>query len=133
MLCTCEVCLGDAACFGERFKAVCPPVSLICMIWFNRNTRLTCSNLTNTVLYMHFIHIHCKVKWPGQVVPGSRYKKKNSCSKVWIHIFNNSYKGIVHPKMLFQTCINVFHLLNAKESILKNVSQQTVSGPHWLL
>lgn len=46
MLCTCEVCLGDAASSGEggTFKAASPPVSLICIRWFNRNTCLTCSN-----------------------------------------------------------------------------------------
>ncbi len=28
-----------------------------------------------------------------------------------------------------QTCINLFHVLNTKEDILKNVGNQTVAGP----
>jgi len=49
-------------------------------------------------------------------------------------------KGIVEPKikfchylfteMLFQTCINLFLVLNTKEYILKNVGNQTVAGPY---
>ncbi len=31
--------------------------------------------------------------------------------------------------MLSQTCINLFHVLNTKEDILKNVGNQTVAGP----
>ncbi len=34
--------------------------------------------------------------------------------------------------MLSQTCINLFHVLNTKEDILKNMENQTVAGPHWL-
>jgi len=30
---------------------------------------------------------------------------------------------------LFQTCVNFFLLLNTKDDILKNVSNQTVDGP----
>jgi len=30
-------------------------------------------------------------------------------------------KGIVQPKMLFTTCMSIFHLLNTEEDILKNV------------
>ncbi len=49
----------------------------------------------------------------------------------------------VHPKKLklhhhllilhlFQACVSLFLLLNAKEDILKNVGNQTVDGSHWL-
>ncbi len=31
--------------------------------------------------------------------------------------------------MLSQTYINLFHVLNTKEDILKNVGNQTVAGP----
>ncbi len=35
--------------------------------------------------------------------------------------------------MLFQTCVNVFVLLNTKEDILKKLCNQDVLGKHWLL
>jgi len=49
------------------------------------------------------------------------------------------FTSLVRPKnenlssfKLFQTCMSFFLLLNTKEDILKNVSNQTVDGPHWL-
>jgi len=33
---------------------------------------------------------------------------------------------------LFKTCKSFFLLLNTKEDVLKNVSNQTLQGPHWL-
>ncbi len=58
---------------------------------------------------------------------------------VWFYI-SIAYKGIVHPKMkilssfahlkYFQTCMNVFVLLNTKEDILKNVRNRAVLGLH---
>ncbi len=54
-------------------------------------------------------------------------------------VCTTSVKGIVDPKnhhllslKLFQSCMNVFVLLNTKEDILKNVGNRAVLGHHWL-
>jgi len=39
-------------------------------------------------------------------------------------------KGIVNQKLLFQTCMSFFLLLNTKEDILNSIGNQTVDGNH---
>jgi len=53
--------------------------------------------------------------------------KKKNVGIVWIGIVENEMK--ILTLKLFQTCVNFFLLLNTKDDILKNVSNQTVDGP----
>jgi len=59
-------------------------------------------------------------------------EKLKSNSSLQNKIILSSFNHLLTLK-LFKICMNVFLLLNTKEDILKNVGNQKVYGPYWLV